>query len=156
LERVRDSLTEMNERLVQAERRADQERSALRDQMERAERRAEDADRMRDKLARELRAAQEELRAHHNAQMGDSTERNYGPNRLPVAKGPSALALLAEQVTSPLIYALVASAAVAFRLRRGRGRRGRAGRGGLEYSGPTYERTASDQRFPIPTTLLGG
>lgn len=38
----------------------------------------------------------------------------YGPNRLPVTKGPSALALLLEQVTSPLIYALVASAAVAF------------------------------------------
>jgi calcium-translocating P-type ATPase len=38
----------------------------------------------------------------------------YGSNRLPVTKGPSAFALLAEQVTSPLIYALVASAAVAF------------------------------------------
>ena len=38
----------------------------------------------------------------------------YGPNRLPVTKGPSAFALLAEQVTSPLIYALAASAAVAF------------------------------------------
>jgi magnesium-transporting ATPase (P-type) len=38
----------------------------------------------------------------------------YGPNRLPVTKGPSALALLIEQVRSPLIYALVASAAVAF------------------------------------------
>jgi calcium-translocating P-type ATPase len=37
-----------------------------------------------------------------------------GPNRLPVTKGPSAFALLAEQVRSPLIYALVASAAVAF------------------------------------------
>jgi calcium-translocating P-type ATPase len=39
---------------------------------------------------------------------------HYGPNRLPVTKGPSALALLAEQVTSPLIYALLAAAAVAF------------------------------------------
>ncbi len=38
----------------------------------------------------------------------------HGPNRLPVATGPSALALLVKQVTSPLIYALVASAAVAF------------------------------------------
>src|SRR5919108_4657872 len=38
----------------------------------------------------------------------------YGRNQLPVTKGPSALALLADQVTSPLIYALVASAAVAF------------------------------------------
>src|SRR5215211_802951 len=37
-----------------------------------------------------------------------------GPNRLPVTKGPSALVLLAEQLTSPLIYALLASAAVAF------------------------------------------
>ena len=40
----------------------------------------------------------------------------HGPNRLPVATGPSALALLARQVTSPLIYALLASAAVAFAL----------------------------------------
>jgi calcium-translocating P-type ATPase len=36
-----------------------------------------------------------------------------GPNRLPATQGPSALALLAEQVTSPLMYALVTSAAVA-------------------------------------------
>ncbi|HEX6584824.1 MAG TPA: HAD-IC family P-type ATPase, partial [Thermoleophilaceae bacterium] len=38
----------------------------------------------------------------------------HGPNRLPVTKGPSALALLAGQVRSPLMYALVASAVVAF------------------------------------------
>ena len=38
----------------------------------------------------------------------------HGRNQLPVAKGPSAFALLAKQVTSPLIYALLASAAVAF------------------------------------------
>jgi magnesium-transporting ATPase (P-type) len=43
-----------------------------------------------------------------------SRQVRYGPNRLPVTKGPSAFALLAEQVTSPLMYALVASAAVAF------------------------------------------
>ncbi|HEX2309903.1 MAG TPA: HAD-IC family P-type ATPase, partial [Vicinamibacterales bacterium] len=38
----------------------------------------------------------------------------HGPNRLPVAKGPSALALLARQVSSPLMYALLAAAGVAF------------------------------------------
>jgi calcium-translocating P-type ATPase len=37
-----------------------------------------------------------------------------GPNRLPISKGPSAFALIAGQVTSPLIYALLGSAAVAF------------------------------------------
>ena len=37
----------------------------------------------------------------------------HGPNRLPRATGPSALALLLGQVRSPLMYALLASAAVA-------------------------------------------
>jgi calcium-translocating P-type ATPase len=40
----------------------------------------------------------------------------HGPNRLQATKGPSALALLVDQVTSPLMYALVASSAVAFAL----------------------------------------
>jgi calcium-translocating P-type ATPase len=38
----------------------------------------------------------------------------HGPNLLPVTKGPSALDLLAKQVTSPLVFALLASSAVAF------------------------------------------
>ena len=37
----------------------------------------------------------------------------HGPNRLPRTSGPSAWALLARQVDSPLMYALLASAAVA-------------------------------------------
>jgi Ca2+-transporting ATPase len=37
----------------------------------------------------------------------------HGSNRLPVAKGPSAMALLVKQLTSPLIYALLGSAALA-------------------------------------------
>ena len=37
----------------------------------------------------------------------------HGPNRLPRATGPSAIALLLGQVRSPLMYALLASAAVA-------------------------------------------
>ena len=38
----------------------------------------------------------------------------FGPNRLPEAHGPTAAALLLRQVRSPLLYALVASALVAF------------------------------------------
>ncbi len=37
----------------------------------------------------------------------------HGPNRLPRTSGPSAWALLARQVDSPLMYALLASAAIA-------------------------------------------
>ena len=37
-----------------------------------------------------------------------------GPNSLPVAEGPSPAALLLRQLKSPLLYALLASAAVAF------------------------------------------
>ena len=40
----------------------------------------------------------------------------HGPNRLPVETGPSAAALLVRQLRSPLIYALLASAAVALAL----------------------------------------
>jgi calcium-translocating P-type ATPase len=40
----------------------------------------------------------------------------YGPNRLPRVQGPSAWSLLARQVASPLLYALLASAAVAIAL----------------------------------------
>jgi calcium-translocating P-type ATPase len=42
--------------------------------------------------------------------------RRHGPNRLPAARGPSAAELLVRQLRSPLIYALVASAALAFAL----------------------------------------
>src|SRR3954451_845573 len=38
----------------------------------------------------------------------------YGANTLPVAEGPSPAALLLRQIRSPLLYALLASAAVAF------------------------------------------
>ena len=38
----------------------------------------------------------------------------HGPNQLPVSEGPSALTLLAAQLKNPLLYALLASAAVAF------------------------------------------
>ncbi|GAA0939981.1 cation-transporting P-type ATPase [Pseudonocardia zijingensis] len=38
----------------------------------------------------------------------------YGPNRLTRQEGPSAWAVLARQVASPLIYALLLSAGVAF------------------------------------------
>jgi magnesium-transporting ATPase (P-type) len=49
------------------------------------------------------------------AQAAERLER-YGPNRLPRVQGPSAWSLLARQVASPLLYALLASAAVAIAL----------------------------------------
>ncbi|MDO9379004.1 MAG: HAD-IC family P-type ATPase [Nocardioidaceae bacterium] len=39
---------------------------------------------------------------------------HFGPNELPTDPGPSALSVLVRQLRSPLIYALMASAAVAF------------------------------------------
>ena len=40
----------------------------------------------------------------------------HGPNRLPRASGPSALALLARQLASPIMWALLVSAVVALLL----------------------------------------
>jgi calcium-translocating P-type ATPase len=57
-----------------------------------------------------------ELGSRETGLSGDEARarlREHGPNRLPESRGPSALELLVDQVRSPLMYALVASAAVA-------------------------------------------
>ena len=60
---------------------------------------------------------------------GDAQQRleRFGPNRLPEASGPSPLVLLLRQLSSPLMWALLLSAAVAILARPARGRARRAG-----------------------------
>jgi calcium-translocating P-type ATPase len=61
-------------------------------------------------VLRELDAREDGL----TSEEARSRAARYGLNRLPVSEGPSAVSLLVGQVKSPLVYALLASAAVAF------------------------------------------
>ena len=70
-------------------------------------------------VARRARTYCGELEAQDGGLSADEASRRlrrYGPNRLPEARGPSAAALLLRQVASPLMYALIAAAAVAIAL----------------------------------------
>jgi calcium-translocating P-type ATPase len=71
--------------------------------------------RAREDVLRELAASEDGLAEDEVA----ARLAAHGPNRLPSASGPSAVVLLVEQVRSPLIYALLASAAVALALGEG-------------------------------------